>query len=263
LRPDVVKLDRGVLAEDAGETAAAVVRGARAYLRRHGGLLLAEGIEDEAGADRARSFGAQLGQGWHFGRPGPDPVSVSPAPGVAAVGVVQPRKPLRPDTPFAVLARSGRPVAVATKAELLSISHELEHAALTTRDPAVVFGCFQHADRFGARTAERYARLAEGAAFVGAFGVGLDADPAPGVRGAALQDGETLTGEWTVTVVGPYGARALIARDLGDSRARDGERRFAYAVVEDRELVLEAARALMLRVSAEPARRRAVGLAAC
>ena len=48
-------------------------------------------------------------------------------------------------------------------------------------------------------------------------------------------------------VVGPHQAAALVARDLGDT-GPDGERRFAHALVEDRELVLAAARALMLRI---------------
>jgi EAL domain-containing protein (putative c-di-GMP-specific phosphodiesterase class I) len=258
LRPDVVKLDRHVLARDAGEAADDVVRGACAYVRRHGALLLAEGIEDAPAADRARAFGARLGQGWLFGRPAPAPSPVPPpVAGQATVGIVQARRPLRPETPFEVLRRHGGPQGVATKTELLAASIELEHAALEARDPAVVFGCFQRADRFGARVAERYARLAEGAAFVGAFGVGLAPDPAPGVRGAALADGETLTGEWTVTVVGPDTARALIARDLGD-RGPDADRRFEYALVDAEDLVLDAARALMLRVAADvPAARRA------
>jgi EAL domain-containing protein (putative c-di-GMP-specific phosphodiesterase class I) len=251
LRPDVVKLDRHVLDPGAGEAADGVVRGARAHVQRHGGLLLAEGIEDAGGAGRGRAFGARLGQGWLYGRPAPAPRPVdAPVAGQATVGIVQPRRPLVAETPFEVLRRHGGPRGVATKAQLFAASIELERTALEAPDPAVVFGCFQRADRFGAGVAERYARLAEGAAFVGAFGVGLAPAPAPGVRGAALADGEALAGEWTVTVVGPHGARALIARDLGD-RGPDAERRFEYALVDDEMVVLDAARALMLRVAAD------------
>ena len=257
LRPDVVKLDRDVLSHEGDDTGDSVVRGARAHVRRHGGLLLAEGIEDAAGHDRARAFGAQLGQGWLHGRPAPDPRPTEAPTGAATVSIVQPRRPLVAETPFDVLQRSGRAAAVATKAELLETSVALERAAMATSDPAVVFGCFQRADRFGARVAERYSRLAEGAAFVAAFGTGLAPEPAPGVRGASLTDGEALAGEWTVVIVSPHRAHALIARDLGDDARDDARRRFAYALVDDHDVVLDAARALMARIAAEPARRGA------
>jgi len=79
------------------------------------------------------------------------------------------------------------------------------------------------------------------------FGVGLGDGPAPGVRGASLVANEQLAGEWNVVVVGPHHAAALIARDLGDG-GPDLERRYADTLVEDRELALRAARALMLRI---------------
>ncbi|MEA2126379.1 MAG: hypothetical protein QOI80_3161, partial [Solirubrobacteraceae bacterium] len=90
-----------------------------------------------------------------------------------------------------------------------------------------------------------------GAAFVGAFGVGLAPEPAPGVRGADLDEGEALRDEWCVIVVGPQSAIALIARDLGDT-GPDMERRFEFALTDDREVVMPAARALLLRVAAQP-----------
>jgi DICT domain-containing protein len=83
---------------------------------------------------------------------------------------------------------------------------------------------------------------------VGAFGVGMEHEPATGVRGATLGENEALAGEWDVVVVGPHTAAALIARDLGDT-GPDRERRFAHTLVEDRELVLQAARSLMLRIA--------------
>jgi len=91
-----------------------------------------------------------------------------------------------------------------------------------------------------------------------------DPDAARTVRGArahlARHGGrllaEGIEDEWTVIVVGPHSALALIARDLGDS-GPDAERRFEYVVSEDRELILRAGRALMLRVAAEPRARPA------
>ncbi len=259
LRPDVVKLDRAVLAEGSSIEAARVVRGAKAHVSRHGGLLLAEGIEDAGHEHRARAFGATLGQGWRYGRPAPltdDTGATGPA-----VNIVQRQQPISDLTPFQALQRSGIPVGVATKRELLPISMDLEEEACVTRDPAVVLATFQDANRFTARVHERYTRLAAGAAFVGAFGVGLPPEPAPGVRGANLEDAEALRDEWCVIVVGPHSALALIARDLGD-RGADGDRRFEYALTDDRDLVMQAARSLMLRVVAEPVTRPAIVLSA-
>jgi hypothetical protein len=48
-------------------------------------------------------------------------------------------------------------------------------------------------------------------------------------------------------VIGPHRAAALVARDLGDG-GPDLERPYAHTLVEDRELVLRAAPALMLRI---------------
>jgi DICT domain-containing protein len=64
------------------------------------------------------------------------------------------------------------------------------------------------------------------------------------VRGTALGGDDPLRGEWNVIVVGPHFAGALVARDLADT-GRDAERRFTYALTYDRDLVLEAARALL------------------
>jgi DICT domain-containing protein len=77
----------------------------------------------------------------------------------------------------------------------------------------------------------------------------MSLEPAPGVRGASLPNNHRLLGEWVVIVVAPHYAGALIAQDLGD-HCSDMQRRFRYAVITDRDLVLRAARPLMLRMSA-------------
>ena len=82
-----------------------------------------------------------------------------------------------------------------------------------------------------------------------ALGVGMDAEPAPGVRGIHLSSDEALRGEWNVTVLGPHFGAAFVARDLGDT-GPDRERRFDFALTHDRELVTEAARSMMRRLSA-------------
>ena len=67
------------------------------------------------------------------------------------------------------------------------------------------------------------------------------------MRGAELAANDPLRHEWDVVVVGPHFAGAFVARDLGDD-CPDGDRRFDFFVTYDRALVLEAARALMLKI---------------
>ena len=164
-----------------------------------------------------------------------------------ARGLVPRRAAADTRTPVRIAEDAGVRFDVAPKAGLLAHSIAIERRAHASRDPLVVFGCFQSAHHFTPDTGRRYRRLAADAAFVGAFGVGLGPEPVPGVRGAELAVNEGLAGEWNVLVVGPHDAAALIARDLGDD-GPDRERQFAYALVEDRDVVLAAARSLMLRV---------------
>ena len=108
---------------------------------------------------------------------------------------------------------------------------------------------FQESTYFSADTAYRYGKLAEDAALVAALGVDMDTEPAPGVRGVHLRADEALRGEWNVTVLAPHFGAAFVARDLGDDLP-DSERRFDFALTHDRDLVTEAARAMMRRLAA-------------
>ena len=72
-------------------------------------------------------------------------------------------------------------------------------------------------------------------------------EPAPGVRGAVLAPDDPLAGEWSVVVIGPHFAAALVAQDMGDA-GPEPERRFRFALTYDRDLVLAAAAPLIERV---------------
>lgn len=58
---------------------------------------------------------------------------------------------------------------------------------------------------------------------------------------------EALKDEWSVVVLAPHFAGALVAVDLGDT-GPDDERRFDFALTYDRDLVMDAASSLMRRV---------------
>ena len=248
--PDVVKLDMRLLHRPDLPQTAQVVNAVVAHAERTGALIVAEGIEREHHLARARSMGATLGQGWLLGHPGQLPhtgnagsrrpiESLATAPAVAADGA-------HGRTPFEIVAAT-RPAGRTTKRALLTTTRYLESKVADTADPPVLLACFQDAGRFTPATAHRYALLAKDSPFVAAFGTGFAADPAPGVRGAAIDPGDHLGQEWNVVVVGPYFSAALVARDLGDDGA-DRHRRFEYALTYERPVVIETARALLRRL---------------
>jgi EAL domain-containing protein (putative c-di-GMP-specific phosphodiesterase class I) len=247
LRPDVIKLDMRLVQEPFGVEAAGVVRAVRSYASASGAQVLAEGIETEEHERRALSWGATLGQGWLYGHPTALP---EPSSGARDLGraLVQPPSPPSKLTPAQLVEAAGVRLRPAPKEALLAHSMAIEQRALADPDPVVVLATFQSAAHFTPATAERYGRLARGSAFVGAFGVGMPSAPALDVRGAGIGSGEALANEWNVIVVGPHHASALIARDLGDS-GPDSDRRFAHVLLDERELVLDAARALMVRIA--------------
>jgi EAL domain-containing protein (putative c-di-GMP-specific phosphodiesterase class I) len=247
VRPDVVKLDMDLVARPLDDRAARLGRAARAYADWSGAQVLAEGLESELHVERARELGATLGQGWLFGRPGRlDPrSSAMPRTATPLLGK-QPA--IRDETPVEIVERL-MPLTEGSKRQLLGHSIALERRAQELDDAAVVLGTFQTAERFTPATRRRYSALARGSAFVAAFGTGLTERPAAGVRGASFPANHRLLGEWNVIVVAPHFAGALIARDLGDE-GPDDDRRFQYALTEDRDTVVRAGRALMLQITA-------------
>jgi len=246
IRPDVVKLDMALVQGPLTDEVRALAAAARAYADESGALVLAEGIETAAHEARADLLGAQLGQGWRYGRPAA--LTTSAADRVRpGAGLVIDTRPIKLTTPATIALGAGTG-AIAPKEALVHLSIAIERRAAARAEPSVVLGAFQLAEHFlERRTCERYRRLAEGEAFVAAFGVGMPSAPAPGVRGAALAANERLAGEWHIIVVGPHHAEALIGRDLGDC-GPDPQRRFEYLHTTDRELVVRVARSLMLTI---------------
>ncbi|MEU4240700.1 EAL domain-containing protein [Actinoplanes sp. NPDC026619] len=239
IHPDVVKLDMQLLREPDEPHTARVVAAVDAYAEASGAVVLAEGIETARHAATARTMGATVGQGWHYGRPAPLPADVRAG---AHLPFIAPPA-LSVDTPFTIVTRR-RPITRTTKSRLMPMSRHLEAWAGDGAEPPVLLACFQKAQHFTPATAARFARLAASSPLVAALGAGLGNEPAPGVHGTAFAASDPLHGEWNVIVVGPHRAAALVARDLGDP-GPDRDRRFDFAVTHDRALVLEAARALL------------------
>jgi DICT domain-containing protein len=127
------------------------------------------------------------------------------------------------------------------------MSLHLERQVFAGDNATVLLGAFQQAAYFNARTARRYERLAASAFRVAVLAADVDVEPAVGVLGRALGPGDPLLQEWTVVVVSPHFAGALIAHDVGD-RGLEAERRFDYVVTFDRDVVLEAAASMLRRM---------------
>ena len=245
LRPDVVKLDLRLIQHRPDQEIAEVVAAVNAYAERTGAVVLAEGIETDEHLETARAVGASYGQGWRFGRPAQLPEGLTSGP--RALRSVPRAARASGATPFEVIGQQ-LPVRRATKPLLLAMSWHLERQALELGRTAIMLSAFQDAKHFTPRTSERYELLASKLGFVTGLGVGLEAEPAPGVRGATLADDDALRDEWSVVVLAPHFAGALVAVDLGD-RGPEHERRFDFAVTYDRDLVMTAASSLMRRVS--------------
>jgi EAL domain-containing protein (putative c-di-GMP-specific phosphodiesterase class I) len=245
LRPDVVKLDMGIIRNYAAGDMSEIANAVRAYSEESGATVVAEGIENEVDLQVARVLGAHVGQGWLFGRP------VAGLPAGRVSGHSLPRAATMPaamagDTPYSIVSRHRTPL-VSTKRFLLPLSHTLEQRGLEMILPPLLLSTFQHLRHFTPDTQRRYTELGRRLPFVCALGAGMASHPASGVRGAALDDADPLVGEWTVVVLGAHFAGALIARDLGDSGS-DLDRRFSYVVTHNRELVVAAARSMVGRV---------------
>jgi EAL domain-containing protein (putative c-di-GMP-specific phosphodiesterase class I) len=241
IRPDVIKLDRGIVQNPDGPSVHAVVDAVLAEAKRTGAVILAEGIETHRHLDTARAMGATLGQGWLFGHPGPLPKSAHRA------DVTLPQLASSPpgaETPFEVARLTQRPES-ATPDMLLPLSRTLEDRGVRATEPTVLLTTFRNSAHFDAATRLRYNDLAGHAILTATFAEDMPLVPGPNIRGCPLPVGDPLIGEWDVIVIGSQFAGAMFAKE----RPIDGgERAFDLIVTYDRDVILAAARPLLDRL---------------
>lgn len=245
LQPDIIKLDLALIQERPSDRIAAVVHAVLAEAERSGATVVAEGIETEEHVETALAYGATLGQGYRYGRPG----SLASISARRELGIAshQPAVPAG-QSPFALAVEAGAPVRRARKPLLVRLARQLERQAADLGQTAVLLATFQGIEQFTGGVRERYADAAGQLAFVAVFGEGMPSEPAPGVRGQSLTHGEPLRTAWDVAVVSPHFAAALVSRDVGDTGVADPERRFDFAMVYDRRIAVATARLLMARI---------------
>ena len=247
LRPDVVKLDMSLVQGRPDQRTAEVMHAVNAYAERSGARVLAEGIETDAHLVSALALGATLGQGWMFGRPTSDPEVTPPRESLVLRPSQEALASKLVSSPFSALP-DGTELLRSPKRLLVELSKQLEREAVRLGDTCVVAAAFQEARHFTESTARRYQELSERTAFVCALGEGLSEEPLPGVRGANLDHNDPVRGEWDIVVLSPHFSTALLARDLGDE-GPDMDRMFEYALTYKRDVVVDAAQALLARVA--------------
>jgi EAL domain-containing protein (putative c-di-GMP-specific phosphodiesterase class I) len=248
LRPDVIKLDLRLVQAQPTREIAAIAGAVGAQAERTGASVLAEGIETHAQAQYARALGATFGQGYLFGRPSPQPSCENPTRVPLPIFTSALPHPWR--TPFDI-ASARRPVRHGKMPLLASISDELERQAAQGHRTSLLISSFPESESSIERINTIYNELAAELAFVGALGVGLPTDAEPGLRGVTIRDDDPLRGTWNVIVIGAHFASMLAAREHGhDKQSRVPEDQpFDFVFTYDREIIVECAQALMLRIA--------------
>lgn len=246
LDPDVVKLDLRLIQDTPTEGLAEVINAVNAEAERSNLTILSEGIETEEHERTSLAFGATLGQGWYYGRPGPLPDPIPEA--TRQVQLLGRRIGAR-------LARVSKIVGTmqsvrhGTKPILQSMSRHLETQAQMLGETAVVLAMFEDAQFFSGATRARYEELARVTSFAGVIGPNMPPEPAPGVRSANIGANDELFDQWGVAVIAPHFAAAFVARPRHGSDRSAPNREYDFALTYNREFVVETARNMMSKIT--------------
>jgi EAL domain-containing protein (putative c-di-GMP-specific phosphodiesterase class I) len=241
LYPDVIKLDLRRLQQRSPEDVARIVGAVGAESERRQAIVLVEGIDSEEQMAAARAFGAQLGQGFLLGEPGPLPTPMPeagrPLRLTSSGGDTGGDSPYLRVTNWKRPARGSRDLAQRT-AELI-----LRQAA-ALGETAVVLAAYPHEGHLSAEETTDLRELAGRLAFLGALGAPPELADA-GIRTGTLPPGDTLRGSWTVVALGPGLAACFVARESDDGT-------YELATSYDRDLVVESALLIMARLAPLP-----------
>ncbi|CAA0124737.1 putative cyclic di-GMP phosphodiesterase PdeG [Mycolicibacterium vanbaalenii] len=247
VNPDIVKLDLKLVQRQPDWLQTRTVAAIMAYAERTDATILAEGIETEEHLEQALAYGATLGQGYRFGRPGESTIEPGDRPWQGWR--------TRSSAPAGVTSFDGAtvelPSRVVRRRTLLQLSRHIERVAVSAESPPILLATLQQYRNFHGDTRTIYADLAERAPLVVIFGQDVPADPGAGIRGVCLDADDPLALDWTILVLGPDTTAGLIARER-DPAPRTGtannDRRFDTVITFDRARVAAAARSLLDRL---------------
>jgi EAL domain-containing protein (putative c-di-GMP-specific phosphodiesterase class I) len=249
VRPEIVKLDMSLVHRPPTAASASIVGAVSAYAERTGAIVLAEGIETELHRRRAEAWGADWGQGYLFGHPGP----------MSAVGRRQhthqladvgmggspAAHPTFTDSLLQIACHYSRSRRM-TRSTLAILTAQLESHALGLGESAVLLLRRPDAADLQPLDRQRYSRLAERTALVGVSAAGLREGELAGVH-VGVAGRETQAGEWATVVMGPHAASTLVARPVAVDRpaAEDaGEAEYDVVISYQPDVAQEVARAV-------------------
>ncbi len=233
IRPDVVKLDTGLIHGQNATHTTQVAAAVAAYRDAAPSTeVVAEGVENDRHLLLTSLLGADLLQGYLIGRPSPvDEVDFSVRPSLRAFA----------DRSVDSSERIG------TKRDLLGLSRHIESVALTS--DTVLLAALQRDEFLSVPTRRQYAAIARRCGFVGLLGENLTTaagSSMPGAHIADLTHDDPLTRRWQVVAISPTTSIALVATELdNDGAVDDMDRLFRYRFVTERAAVDEAARELL------------------
>ena len=254
LRPDIVKLDMALLAPRLSRAQRQVLSAVEAYVARSGARVVAEGVETEQHRRRATELGADWGQGWLLGRPGPlVPVGATSAGKPTRVGPGPGADPRVRTDPFRLLAlaqdRRGQAPTRSDEAQVAVMVAEACRAALEVSRGSLVVVVLGRTALHPPGLAELLERLRDVCALVVLLTGAPQAERAAVVRTTVLDDVDPLRSDAAVVLLSPERALAFHAR-----RGPDGS--WTARRTTDAHEVGEAARSMLTR--AHPVEQEAV-----
>ncbi|TRW80445.1 EAL domain-containing protein [Mycolicibacterium sp. 018/SC-01/001] len=245
IEPEFLKLDLNLVQRQPDRIQARTIAGIIAHHERTGAVILAEGIETDEHLEQALAYGATLGQGYLFGRPG----ALTHAPDRFVGPARSSIRPLPEDaSTFALVRDRLRPRTVRFDT-LHELSRHIERLATSAESPPMVLATVQDQSKLSASTMRTYTEIAHRAPLVAMFGAHVPCDLGHGIRGVHLATDDPLMHEWTILVLGPEIAAGLIAREVSPPGTPQAERRFDMVITFDRALVTLGARCLLSRLS--------------
>ncbi len=240
LRPDVVKLDMSILHRPFDTLSARVSGIVRTYCDQTGAMLVCEGVETAAHEVRARTLGADLVQGYRYGRALPLPPTTAPAsrPVPLLDRAVAEGRPLEEQlASIAPMTLPGRQLVAMAKELVSVVAGPLSGAVVVGTAPSM-------ADVGPSGFLDILMQAVPHSAVVAMIAPGCDPCPAPGVRGVDASAAGILGSPWSMSAIGPAIAASMLA---GEST--DLDHQVCHRLVHSRQLVGQIMRVLLAQMT--------------
>ena len=237
INADMVKLDLRGLRHASTEDSSAVIASALRHSELAGASLLVEGIASEEDADWARALGATHGQGYFLGLPGPLRSHYS-APRLPVRLIKTAATDLRINSPFQMFEHHHRRMGRLPLDELFRV---VAHSPAANGTWPIILACVGDDADLGDSAVEHILGLAGGTLLSVVFGTRMTREPAYGVRGVRIREGDPLAEERILIVLSDQAPVALCAR-----KSRDGL--YDVAVTHEADVVHGIAHHLIRRV---------------